>query len=244
MLYFWPNARSGNSSLINNNLYIVGIYDQSPDDLFNVDLACYLADIGTPPAGIVYKHSKPLLNPPTPIVDPDHDGRLRIHVADFNAPETVSRLQSLQPDLLVYAGGRDILRQPLLDVARHGCIGGHYGRLPEVRGMATVEWSVMLGLAPTVAIQRINSGIDTGNIIMQAKVPLVAGDTYTSIRDRSYFLTKVMLALSAYGILHNNQKGTPQNIDAGRQYFRLHPAVQAHADLLLEKLLSNLKPQS
>lgn len=235
---------SGNSSLTKNNLFIVGTYDQSSDDLFDIDLARYLSDVGTAPTGIVYKRSNPLLNPPTPIIAPDPDGRLRIHVADFNGPETVSQLQNLQPDLLVYAGGRDILRQPLLDVARHGCIGGHYGHLPEVRGMATVEWSVMLGIAPTVAIQRISSGIDTGNIIMQAKVPLVAGDTYTSIRDRSYFLTKVMLAISASGILHKKQQGTPQNIDAGRQYFRLHPEIQTRADLLLDRLLSNLKPHS
>ncbi len=224
-----------------NNIFIVGTYGQSSHDLFDVDLARYLTDIGAPPTGIVYKRSPPHENSKIPVVEVDSKDRVRINVSDFNSPETVSQLKSLQPDLLIYAGGRDILRQPLLDVARHGCIGGHYGRLPEIRGMATVEWSVILGIAPTVAIQRIDSGIDTGDIIMQAKVPLVAGDNFTSIRDRSYFLTKIMLALSAFAILHKNHQALPQRIAAGRQYYRMHPEIRGHAELLLERLLYNLK---
>jgi hypothetical protein len=44
--------------------------------------------------------------------------------------------------------GRDIFRQPLLDTAPLGMIGGHHGQLPQIRGMSAVEWSVMLAFIP------------------------------------------------------------------------------------------------
>src|SRR5262249_50227627 len=84
----------------------------------------------------------------------------------------------------------------------------------------------------------INRGIDTGEILFQARVPLVAEDTFTSIRDRSYFMTKVMLALAARRVLDGDLVGTSQAPAEGRQYYRLHPALQRHAAHTLKQLLS------
>ena len=175
-----------------NSVWVLGTYDQPTEALFDVDLMQWLAGAGVPVAGVVFKRSAVDRNPHVPApCDPLGDGRVCLHVRDFNDQATVSHLRALGPGLLIYAGGRDIFRQPLLDTAPLGMIGGHYGQLPQIRGMGTVEWSVMLGVPPTVAIQRISPGIDTGDILLQARVPLVALDTFTSIRDRSYFMTKV-----------------------------------------------------
>ncbi len=201
----------------------------------------WLSGVGVPVAGVVFKRSIADRNPRIPAAcDPHRDGRTCLHVRDFNDEGTVSRLRAFEPDLLVYAGGRDILRRLLLGTARLGCIGGHYGQLPQIRGMGTVEWSVMLGVPPTVAIQRIGPGIDTGDILMQARVPLVAGDTFASIRDRSYFLTKTMLAVAARRMLDGDLTGTPQPFAAGRQYYRLHPALQQRAEEALKQLLAKM----
>jgi methionyl-tRNA formyltransferase len=223
---------------VSAKVWVLGTYDQPVDALFDVDLMRWLAAVGVPLAGVVFKRSAVDQNPNLPaICNPHHDGRACLHVNNFNDAATVSHLRALQPDLLVYAGGRDILRQPLLGAAALGCIGGHYGRLPDIRGMGTVEWSVMLGVPPTVAIQRMRPGIDTGDVLLQARVPLFAGDTFTSIRNRSYFLTKTMLALAARRILDGDLVGTPQRPAAGRQYYRLHPALQRHADRALRQLI-------
>lgn len=103
--------------------------------------------------------------------------------------------------------------------------------------MGTVEWSVLLNEAPTVAIQRINPGIDTGDIVMQARVPLFPSDTFVSIRERSYYLTKVMLALSARRVLLDGLRGSPQRLDEGRQYFRMHPSLTRRAERKLSQWL-------
>jgi len=222
-----------------SSVWVLGTYDQPTEALFDVDLMQWLAGAHVPVAGVVFKRSVAERNPHVAAPsDPFGDGRLCLHVKDFNDEATVSHLRALGPDLLIYAGGRDIFRRPLLDIARLGIIGGHYGQLPQIRGMGTVEWSVMLGLPPTVAIQRISPGIDTGDILLQARVPLVAPDTFTSIRDRSYFMTKVMLVLAARRILDGDLAGTPQPAAAGRQYYRLHPLLQRHANHSLRQLLA------
>lgn len=219
-------------------VFVLGTFDQDTPALPDVDLMRCLATAGVPLAGVIFKRSQAAANPPRPVLaEPAASGFAMLHVNDFNAPAVVARIGELQPDLLVYAGGRDLLRAPLLSAARLGCLGGHYGRLPEVRGMGTVEWSVLVGEPPSVAIQQINSGIDTGDIIMQARVPLAPGDNFAAIRDRSYYMTKVMLALAAKRVLVDGITGTSQSSSAGRQYFRLHPALQHRAERLLQQRL-------
>ena len=228
-----------------NKIFVLGTFDQPVETLFEVDLMRYLAGAGVALAGVIYKNSQPGSNPVAPVLRmPFNDEKVCLHVNDFSTPAVIACINDLAPDLLIYAGGRDILRQPLLEIARLGCLGGHYGHLPEVRGMATVEWSVLLGVPPTVAIQRISPGIDTGDVLMQSTVPLMVGDTYTSIRDRSYFLTKVMLALSAHALLNSNWLGTPQMAEAGRQFYRLHPKLRHRADLALDALTGQSTKQS
>jgi methionyl-tRNA formyltransferase len=220
-------------------VWVIGTFDQPSEALFDVDLMRWLASAGVPVAGIMFKRSRDDQNPRASIASTaTGTARAVLHVRGFNDQFAVSHLRTFEPDLLVYAGGRDILRPPLLDAAPLGCIGGHYGRLPQIRGMGTVEWSVIRGMPPTVAIQRIGPGIDTGDILLQARVPLVAGDTFTSIRDRSYFLTKTMLALAARRLLDGELAGAPQELDAGRQHYRLHPVLQRHAERALERLLA------
>ncbi len=219
-------------------IFIVGTYDCTLESLLQVDLMQYFERLSLSVSGVLYKTSNgvaPRRGPSPQKIE--WKNCTTIWTEDFNDPNTVKELAACQPDLLIYAGGRDILRQPLLDAARLGCLGGHYGELPTIRGMGTVEWSVLSGIEPAVAIQRIDAGIDTGDIVMQAKVPLVKDDTFTDIRDRSYAMTKMMLALAAEQLLSGKARPVMQDKEQGRQYFRMHPAI---LDVAVEKLSKRL----
>ena len=223
---------------MSTRLFVLGTFDQPASALYDVDLMRCLIEAGVPPAGVIYKRSTPSENPDVPVAHgPDASGRLAIHVNDFNTPAVVAQIRALSADLLIYAGGRDLLRQPLLESARLGCLGGHYGRLPDMRGMGTPEWSVIMGQAPTVAIQQMTPGVDVGDVVMQARVPLLVADNFASIRERSYYLTKTMLALAARRVLLDGITGVPQAPGVGRQYYRLHPAVHQRAERLLGQVL-------
>ncbi len=221
-----------------SRLGVIGTFDSTIETLLTVDLMRCLDANGVAPSTIVFKRSDPAQNPVEPVAHNLNAACTALHVRDFNAADTVERVRALNLDLLVYAGGKDLLRRPLLESTRLGCIGGHYGRLPEVRGMGTVEWSVLEGRAPAVSVQRMTTGVDMGDILMVSAVPLFPGDNFTSIRNRSYFLTKSMLALTARRMLHDGVAGRPQQDAEGRRYFRMHPSVEARASRALARRLN------
>jgi methionyl-tRNA formyltransferase len=207
-------------------LAVLGTYNIEPSQLFGVDLMQYLAAHGHPPSTIVFRTgAAPRADCPLNAIHAVDENRSVLQVSDFNDPAAVAALRCLEADLFVYAGGRDLMREGVLGASRLGCLGGHYGPLPEIRGMGTVEWSVLKDRPIVVAIQRFSSGIDTGDVVLQAPVALRPDDTFTTIRERCYFWTKVLLALAARAVLSGSFTPTPQRLEDGEQYYRLHPDV-------------------
>lgn len=206
-----------------SRIAVLGTYDADPAQLFGIDLMQYLAALGHPPAAIVFRTGgAPRSGIPLNTVHAVDRQRSVVQVTDFNDPAGVAAMRRLDADLFVYAGGRDLLREGVLEAARLGCLGGHYGPLPEIRGMGTVEWSVLKDRPIVVSIQRISRRIDRGDIVLQSPVSLRQDDTFTSIRERCYFWTKVLLAVAAREILRESLP-TPQRVEDGQQYYRLHP---------------------
>jgi methionyl-tRNA formyltransferase len=218
---------------------VLGTYDAEPAQIYQVDLVRYLAACGHEPATVVFKTgSAPRPDIPLHAVHPLDQKRAVVQVADFNDPAAIAVLRDLGADLFVYAGGRDILHTGVLTAASLGCIGGHYGPLPAIRGMGTVEWSVLSDQPIVVTIQRLARGVDTGDILLQAPVALRAGDTFTTIRDRCYFWTKVMLAIATRAVLQALINPVVQRQEDGEQYYRLHGDLAARA---VKKLASRLE---
>jgi methionyl-tRNA formyltransferase len=209
---------------------VLGTYNCSASQLFRIDLMRYLAAHGHTPAAIVFRTgAAPRTDVPLNTIHAIDQHRAVVQVTGFNDPEATDVLQRLGADLFVYAGGRDLLREGVLGAARLGCLGGHYGPLPEIRGMGTVEWSVLNNRPIVVAIQRLSRGVDTGDIVLQSTVALRPDDTFATIRERCYFWTKVMLAISTRAVLNASIAPSPQRVEDGAQYYRLHPDVQALA---------------
>jgi folate-dependent phosphoribosylglycinamide formyltransferase PurN len=97
----------------------------------------------------------------------------RIHsVTDIHHAEVLERVRSLAPDLgLIY--GSPILKPELFDAPRLGTLGIHHGKAPEYRGKKTTFWAMYNGeTAAAVTIQKINAGLDTGEIVKQGEVTI------------------------------------------------------------------------
>lgn len=93
-------------------------------------------------------------------------------VPDIHAPSVLKRVEELRPDLGVIYGG-PILKPALFGIPHFGTLSIHHGRLPEYRGKKTTFWEMYRGeKVAGVAIQRIDAGLDTGNIVTSGDVPI------------------------------------------------------------------------
>jgi methionyl-tRNA formyltransferase len=97
----------------------------------------------------------------------------RIHfVKDIHAPEVLDRVSSLAPDLgLIY--GSPILKPELFEIPIRGTLGIHHGKVPEYRGNKTIFWAMYNDeKVAGVTIQKINAGLDTGQIVQEGDVSI------------------------------------------------------------------------
>lgn len=141
---------------------------------------------------------------------------------NFNSPKLIARLKAIKPDLLVFLGGMDILRD-ILDVPRIGTLGAHYGKLPDIRGLHTLEWSILLGKEASVSVQFMERGIDTGDIVMVKPIQIEPGDTIQSLRDKASFLSRKMLLDAILAVQSGKYVRRKQALNDGKQFFRMHP---------------------
>jgi hypothetical protein len=93
-------------------------------------------------------------------------------VPDLHAPQVLAQVRAWQPELgAVY--GAPILRPELFALPRLGTFGIHHGRVPDYRGRKTTFWEIYNGeKVAGVTIQRINAGIDTGDVVKAGEVPI------------------------------------------------------------------------
>ncbi len=107
--------------------------------------------------------------------------RDRIHfVEDIHSDDVLEKLRSIKPDLgLVY--GSPILKRNLFELPAYGTLGIHHGKVPQYRGNKTTFWAMYNGEDKAgVTIQKINAGLDTGQIVKEGEV-LVGGRSLGSV---------------------------------------------------------------
>ncbi|MGH9720255.1 MAG: methionyl-tRNA formyltransferase [Bryobacteraceae bacterium] len=85
-------------------------------------------------------------------------------------PEAIERLSSLRVPAMVVVGYGQIIPQAVIDLAPLGIINVHASLLPKYRGAAPVQWAIANGETRTgVTTMRIDAGLDTGDILLQAE---------------------------------------------------------------------------
>jgi methionyl-tRNA formyltransferase len=88
-------------------------------------------------------------------------------------PEFADQVRSLSPDLIVTAAYGRILPAHILAIPPRGCLNVHASLLPAYRGAAPIQWSIIRGEKETgVTIMLMDEGMDTGDILMQRRLPI------------------------------------------------------------------------
>ena len=105
--------------------------------------------------------------------------------AKLRAPEVVTELQALAPDLIVVVAYGQILPQVVLDIPRHGCINVHASLLPKYRGAAPINKAVVDGETETgVTTMQMDVGLDTGAMLIKKSIAIGLNETAGELHDR------------------------------------------------------------
>ncbi len=98
---------------------------------------------------------------------------LPIYYIDKMTDEEVAPIKALKLDLILVGGFSIILKKPLLDVPRLGCVNTHSSLLPRHRGPNPFSAAILAGDSETgVTFHWMDEDIDTGDIIIQHKIAL------------------------------------------------------------------------
>jgi methionyl-tRNA formyltransferase len=97
----------------------------------------------------------------------------------------ISELHELKPDLIVVVAYGQILPQSILDLPKFGCVNVHTSLLPKYRGASPIQSAILNDETETgVTIMKMDAGMDTGEILSQARTPILPQDNSQTLHDR------------------------------------------------------------
>jgi methionyl-tRNA formyltransferase len=101
---------------------------------------------------------------------------------NINHPDFVSWVVEQNPDINVSMSFNQIFREPVICSAPAGLINCHAGALPFYRGRNVINWAIINGEDKIgVTVHYVDSGIDTGDIILQDFIPVSQRDDYGTV---------------------------------------------------------------
>ena len=94
-------------------------------------------------------------------------------------------LEKTEADVCVVAAFGQIIPASILHMKKYGCINVHASLLPKYRGAAPIQWAVLDGEEKTgITTMYMEKGLDTGDMLAKAIVPLDEKETGGSLFDK------------------------------------------------------------
>lgn len=180
-----------------------------------VEVLDYLVTSVRPDALMVYTHEAP---PHVPSVA-DRCAALGIPVSFDNVN---SATLPFQPDFLATVYYRYIIKNHVLGISGLQAFNVHPSLLPRHRGCSSVPWAIFEGDQYTgVSFHRLDPGIDTGRLLLQAVRKLRDDETQTSLYEALMSLGADFWP-AAFALVHAGFPGTIQD-EFGASYHRRGP---------------------
>ena len=130
----------------------------------------------------------------------------------IRAEESVAFLQQFEVDVIVVEAFGQIVPQAILDIPKHCCVNIHTSLLPKYRGAAPIQWAVLNGdMVTGVTTMRMEAGLDTGDIIMQAEKIINEGETSGTLFERLARAGAKLIVQTLEAIENGTATYTPQD---------------------------------
>ncbi len=126
--------------------------------------------------------------------------------------EAKNLLRSLMPDLIVVTAFGQILPKEVLDIPKYGCINVHASLLPKYRGASPIQWAVLNGdEVAGVTTMMMDVGLDSGDILEQAELPLDPKETGGSLFDKLAVLGGELIVKTIADLENGTMPRRPQD---------------------------------
>jgi methionyl-tRNA formyltransferase len=127
-------------------------------------------------------------------------------------PEVVEELRALGADIMVVVGYGQIIPQSIIDLPRYGIVNVHGSLLPHYRGAAPIQWAIANGDPVTgVTTMQINAGLDTGDMLLKAELPILPHETAPELAARLAPLGAALCVETLAGLADGSVTPIPQN---------------------------------
>jgi len=154
----------------------------------------------------------------------------------LRSPESIAAVLAREPELLVLADYGQIVPVALLDLT-HGALNLHPSLLPRHRGAIPVPAAILAGDPETgVTLMRMDTGLDTGPVVAQDRVPLGGTETAPELEARLAEIAADLLDRSLGPWLRADLPAVPQPAEGvtltrplRRDDGRLDPSLTAPA---------------
>jgi len=135
-----------------------------------------------------------------------------IQPSTLKSDKFADQIKSLQPDFFVVIAFGHILSEKILQLPKLGAINIHASLLPKYRGPAPIQWAVINAEPYTgVTTMFVDKGMDTGNILLTKKEPILPEDTAATLHDRMANTGAELLIKTLTDFAANKIKPIPQD---------------------------------
>ena len=150
--------------------------------------------------------------------------------ATLRTDEAAQTFAGHAADVAVVVAYGMLLPKSILDLPRHGCLNLHGSLLPRWRGAAPIQRAVMAGDAESgVGVMRMEAGLDTGPVALEARVAITSGMTAGDLHDALMPLGADLVARALAGLARGDLAFTPQP-EAGIVYAHKIGNAEARID--------------
>jgi methionyl-tRNA formyltransferase len=138
---------------------------------------------------------------------------------NVNESESIERIRTLAPDLILSAYYRQLISSTILGFARLGGFNMHGSLLPKYRGRAPINWTVLHGESRIgMTLHRMVSRPDAGAIVDQEAVEIADRDTAEDAFRKVLPCARRILERQMDALLAGTARETPQD-DSQATYF-------------------------
>ena len=135
-----------------------------------------------------------------------------IQPVSFRDDAVVEELRAIAPDLIVVVAYGKILPQRVLDIPKYGCINMHASILPELRGSAPVQRSILNHCDEAgVTAMYLSAGMDEGDIIEIRRTVIQPLETSEELMARLARIAAPLCADTVRAIENGTAKRIPQD---------------------------------